>query len=500
MDVDRAIGRALFVVVLCMPLLPAGPAYLGFAPQPWLPVAVLALPVLAVVALRHYRRRTVPPAGAHAPVWFDSITAAWAVFVAAAVGAGVIGLAASNDLASPVFRYNLRDTLRLLGPIDRQWDPLYPLLPVLVIAQGLLVYVAVRALCLYADDPRRRSLSVLRAWAYGFGLVGAFAVFQYLTRFRLLPFWVEINPALTRSHATLDDPNALGSYLALGILLCLGLAVASKGWRAKTAAALAALGGAALLTTASRAAIGGFALAGLAAIAMPGGGNAESPARMRWRRSARWLLAVGAAVLVASLFARVLIDFEPVPYHPGNVVSALTGVLDPRIPLADSLGHRGVWWSAALHMARDAPVLGVGLGRFPLLLPRYIGPAAGNLDAHNYFLQVLAEMGIVGLLAFGALLAAVLGTLAWLRRASAAPRLSGAALLGSIAFVATFVTGHPLLLASGQTLWATMLAAVVVAARPGEPSGEPLQPRTQSAGGTLPSAHPVLSGTRTALA
>lgn len=499
MDVDRAIDRALFIVVLCMPLLPTGPAYLGFESQTWLPAAVLALPVLAAVALRHRRRKTVPPAAGRPPAWLDPIAAAWSVFFAAAVGAGVVGLAATNDFASPVFRYNLRDALRLLGPIDRAWDPLYPLLPVLVIAQGLLVYGAVRALCLYTDDPRRRSLSVLRAWAYGFGLVGGVAVLQYLTRFRLLPFWVEANPELTRSHATLDDPNALGSYLVLGILLCLGLAAASRGWRAVTTAALAALGAVALLTTASRAAIGGLALVGLAAIAMPGADNAESPVRIRWRRGARWLLAAGAAVLVASLLARALIDFEPLPYRPGNVVSALTGVLDPRIPLAKSLENRGAWWGAALRMARDAPVLGVGLGRFPLLLPEYAGPAAGNLDAHNYFLQVLAEMGIVGLLAFGALLAAVFGTLASLLRSSAAPRLAGAALLGSIAFVATFVTGHPLLLASGQVLWAAMLAAVVVAARTRAPSGEPLQRRSHEDGAALPVARPARSGTRTAL-
>jgi hypothetical protein len=181
------------------------------------------------------------------------------------------------------------------------------------------------------------------------------------------------------------------------------------------------------------------------------------------------------------------------------VASALASVFDPRIPLARSLENRGAWWLAALQMARGAPVLGVGLGRFPLLLPEYAGPASGNLDAHNYFLQVLAEMGSVGLLAFAVLLAAVLGTLASLRRASAAPRLAGAVLLGSIAFMATSVTGHPLLLASGQVLWATMLAAVVVAARPQAPYGDPLQPRPQDDNAATPSASSAPSGARTAL-
>jgi len=496
MDVDRAMDRVLFAIVLLLPLLPSGPAYLGLEPGPWLQAAVIALLALATATWWIHRRKPAAAGGAP-PRLLDRITAGWAVFLAAAIGAAIVGLAADNDLASPLFRYNLQEAGRLLWPVDRAWDPLYPLQPALVIALGLLAYAAVRALCLWTDAPRRRARAVLQAWAYGFGLVGAFALLQYFTGFRLHPFWVAANPDLTRSHATLDDPNALGSYLVLGILLCAGLATARSGRRAAATALLAGLGVAALLTSASRAAIGGLALATLATAALPGG-TGESAARARWRRGARWLLAAGAIVLVVSVLARFLVDFAPLPYRPGNVVSAVAGVFDPRIPLTKSLENRGMWWDAALRMAQQAPLLGVGLGRFPRLLPEY-APQFGNLDAHNYFLQVLAEMGLLGLLAFGALLAAVFVTLTSLRRDSEAPKLAAAVLLGSIAYVATLLTGHPLLLVSGQVLWATLLAAVVVVAQPDERFDERAQPRGQGADAPSAPAPRAPTAGRTAL-
>src|SRR5205807_421036 len=65
-------------------------------------------------------------------------------------------------------------------------------------------------------------------------------------------------------------------------------------------------------------------------------------------------------------------------------------------------------WRVALSLAREHPITGVGLGVYPLAaaprLPRPIPLAmarsAGpnlSLNAHNYYLQTLAEMGMVGL-------------------------------------------------------------------------------------------------------
>jgi O-antigen ligase len=73
-----------------------------------------------------------------------------------------------------------------------------------------------------------------------------------------------------------------------------------------------------------------------------------------------------------------------------------------------SLGERIRLWHAALHMIAAKPLLGWGLGSFPYVVSKYTSVALPgalvatngvNLRniAHNYYLQLTAETGIVGL-------------------------------------------------------------------------------------------------------
>jgi putative inorganic carbon (hco3(-)) transporter len=55
-------------------------------------------------------------------------------------------------------------------------------------------------------------------------------------------------------------------------------------------------------------------------------------------------------------------------------------------------------WKAAIEMIKDNPVFGVGYGLFDLMLPRYL-PGV-QMDAHNTYLILAAEMGIPTLLVF----------------------------------------------------------------------------------------------------
>ncbi len=77
-------------------------------------------------------------------------------------------------------------------------------------------------------------------------------------------------------------------------------------------------------------------------------------------------------------------------------------------------------WKAAIEMAGDYPALGVGLGRYTYFFPDYYTYEGLNLqyyrnhywnefgtlrvDAHNYYLNFLAERGLAGLLSLFALL------------------------------------------------------------------------------------------------
>jgi O-antigen ligase len=73
-------------------------------------------------------------------------------------------------------------------------------------------------------------------------------------------------------------------------------------------------------------------------------------------------------------------------------------ISDANYAVVERLAH----WQAALGMASDAPWLGVGFGNYEAVYPRYAlvnwPMALGH--AHNYYLNLLAETGIVGLAAY----------------------------------------------------------------------------------------------------
>jgi O-antigen ligase len=74
-------------------------------------------------------------------------------------------------------------------------------------------------------------------------------------------------------------------------------------------------------------------------------------------------------------------------------------------PESYSVIERLAHWQTAVAMARDYPWLGVGFGNYAVAYPDYAFPnwplALGH--AHNYYLNVMAEVGLLGLGAYLAL-------------------------------------------------------------------------------------------------
>ena len=133
----------------------------------------------------------------------------------------------------------------------------------------------------------------------------------------------------------------------------------------------------------------------------------------RWRRWATPLLIVGVVGGV--------IDY--VAFAPSTTKSRITS--------SDTSG-RSTIWAVAWRMVEAHPLIGVGSGNFSADSVNYVQDA-GPLTradlivddpkvAHNIYLEVLADMGIVGLLAF---LGIVGGAVAAAARAAQAFRLSG---------------------------------------------------------------------------
>lgn len=80
----------------------------------------------------------------------------------------------------------------------------------------------------------------------------------------------------------------------------------------------------------------------------------------------------------------------------------------------DTVGLRYTLWEAGWQMWSDHPLAGVGIGQFPSNLPFYgktLHLKFQNLGAHNMYIQILAETGIIGLILFAGLLGSALKSL-----------------------------------------------------------------------------------------
>lgn len=115
--------------------------------------------------------------------------------------------------------------------------------------------------------------------------------------------------------------------------------------------------------------------------------------------------ALGLALLIAGLWLGGLL--------PRSLVNRLTASSDDFLTMEDVRGvdvspinyavvERIAHWQAALNMAQSNPILGVGLGNYEIVYDQYrlINWKEPLGHAHNFYLNTLAETGIVGLLAY----------------------------------------------------------------------------------------------------
>lgn len=101
-------------------------------------------------------------------------------------------------------------------------------------------------------------------------------------------------------------------------------------------------------------------------------------------------------VFIVALFSMLflIVDFidlsflESIPgFH--RIFSTLSDVNNG----ISTSSSRDFLWASALNVFHSSPVIGVGVGRFMQV-------SGSDMDAHNAYLQILAEQGIVGLLLF----------------------------------------------------------------------------------------------------
>lgn len=197
-----------------------------------------------------------------------------------------------------------------------------------------------------------------------------------------------IHHQFLRAFGSFDQPNPYAGYLNMIFPLCAALAALPLPRWARIWSGIAGLlifG--ALIASESRGALLGTALA-LAVIVV-----------VRWPGTRQ---AFGIAILASLIFALVA-NFGLVSLGPLEKVLDAVGVggvsFDHVTDANFSAVERAAHWLAGVRMFAAHPILGVGIGNYAAAYPAYHPRSwyAPLAHAHNYYINVAAEAGVLGL-------------------------------------------------------------------------------------------------------
>ena len=369
---------------------------------------------------------------------------------------------------------------------------------------GLLGLVAVLLVCRRLGPEDRE---VLLFGVVGVGLLVALA--GWLGVAGRVGSWAWLGDGIWRASSTLTYPNAAAAVLVPVALVVLArlvevpgslpLALAATGLlvgaaaRLRVAAALALAVGLVVLAglrgprATVRAALGPCVGALVALVGLVPSMPAAGPAR-----PVAALVGLGAGLALAAVLTRlravtavtlvvggVLGSCVAVAVVAGGVGDAARPVVGTRITLASPDRSGAV--AAALRVAAEHPLTGAGPGQANL---RSRGAEGGTRIfgyAHNEYVQVAADLGLVGVVLLAVLLVA-LGRLLWRAGATGPPVLGWAGAIAATAAFAVhsgfdFVWHLPAVL-----LTVTLLAGVIIPAPPNAGTRTPFRtaPRKES--------------------
>jgi O-antigen ligase len=233
-----------------------------------------------------------------------------------------------------------------------------------------------------------------------------------------------LNDSFYRAYGTFEQPNPYGGFLGITTPLALSFALGALGlwltdgvksfraaWPDLAKGLLAALSSRVLPLLVGFGSLAGLLLAALIMSwsrgAWLGFGAAVLAISMALPRRSRWGIGLGAAALLIGYLG---LTFNLLPASISarltDFTSDITQSFDVRgvdiTPENYAVMERVAHWQAAESMAQYHPWFGVGLGNYE---PVYPGYALLNWPyplghAHNIYLNLLAETGTIGLLAY----------------------------------------------------------------------------------------------------
>jgi len=323
-----------------------------------------------------------------------------------------------------------------------QLSPSHPLRAGLLILASLLWYR------LTATQLRTSAEIQLacRGWLVGAVLTGAYGLWT----------WARYEGAWVKGfESVLDDTNSYGSYLVLTLF------VAWAEWLTETVPWARALSVLTLVVTLWMLPLAGSRIAIIAATACAGIAWTilAKSAKARWIRGSV-LAAFACLILLFPLLGGRKVIEKGVHNFPSlNTwgMQRLAQSIDAELMLDVWRGGRRPILAAGLRMVGDKPTFGQGPGTFVSKLRNYYRPGDKGSrppyeNAHNYFVQVAAETGLLGLAGFLWIVASSL--IAGFARSSEAERRRARLLtLGIGGYLITAFSGHPLVLSEQAFLF-----------------------------------------------
>jgi O-antigen ligase len=256
---------------------------------------------------------------------------------------------------------------------------------------ALIIYFC--AALVFTDSPARLRLIVRVVTIFGF-LLALFGMFQYFTNptqiywFRQPKFAIPFGPFINRHH--------FAAYMELTLALPLGLlasgAVAVERRLLYIFAVL--IMAVALVITGSRGGVLSLTAEVLFIVAIAGfvrrkdRGESEESAEAKSRvRAALLRVGIGFALVTALLASAATLGGE-------ESLSRLFGT----VSADDPTSGRVQFWQGSWEVFKQYPLLGAGLGAFGVAYTRHdvLNGATRLEQAHNDYLQILADAGIVG--------------------------------------------------------------------------------------------------------
>lgn len=356
-------------------------------------------------------------------------------------------------------------------PSGRQLSPNHPFRAGLLILASLLCY----RLTLNQLKTSKAIQLVCRGWLVGAFLTGIYGVSVW-TPWK----WSQL---YAQTALLLEDVNSYGSYLVLTLFIAWGELLAERKPWARV------LSGLTLLLTVWMIPLAGSRIAIIAATA--GAGIAwtilAGSIRGCWIRAS--VLAAFVAGILLFTFVGGYALVEKTFDRRGVFYTGMHKVvqaMDARLVLNIWQGDRQGLMAAGIRMVEESPALGLGPGTAyrELGRGRYYGPEDKGYvldryeNLHNYFLQVAAETGLLGLAGFLWVVLAVVAR-GFFRDLGKERRLARLFSIGVGSYLITAFTSHPLILSKQAFLFWGGLGVLAACSQRGHASSSGRQCSSQ---------------------